>query len=501
MTNFAFEPHTEENQLLQSHIFPEDWKNETPAPLYDLVVIGAGSAGLVTAAGAASLGARVALVEKAQMGGDCLNFGCVPSKALLHHAKEVQKKRSFGIAIDAEREFSEAMEQLRKKRLQLSVNDSVQRFEALGVDVFLGAARFLSKKSVEVDGLKLNFKKGVIATGGKAAIPTEKRAPGITGISVLTNESLFSLTTLPKRLAILGGGPIGCEIAQAFRRFGSEVHLFHSHGHILNREQHEAAEIVQKQFLREGVLLHLSARIQQLSLKENKVQVHFNSEGEQKECIIADKLLVSTGRVPNIDGLNLEAAGVEYTSDGVIVDDNLHTSNRSIFACGDVASAHKFTHTADFQARIVIRNALFFGREKNSELIIPRVTYTDPEIAHVGMSEEEAKRKGFETDSIHLDFSEIDRSVLESQERGFVEVLLEKGSDNILGATIVHPIAGEFLFGIGLAIKQKIGLASFAGVMQAYPTQGDILRKLGDAYNKRRVTPFVRKVLRFIARW
>ncbi len=500
MTNFAFLPDTEENRKLQEHVFPEEWKNPEPAAMYDLVVIGAGSAGLVTAAGAASLGARVALIEKGQMGGDCLNFGCVPSKALLHHAKEVEKKRRFGFAVDGGQEFTEAMNELRRKRTQLSAHDSVKRFQDLGVDVFLGEGHFTGKKHIEVGGAVLHFKKGVIATGGRAAVPSEERLPGIGGVPYVTNESLFSLTALPQRFAVIGGGPVGCEMAQAFRRFGSEVHLLHSHNHILNREQAEAAEIVQKQFQKEGIILHLPAEVQQVSRRGDTIQISLSAGGKE-EKIVVDKLLLSTGRVPNTDGLNLDAAGVKYNREGVLVDDTLHTSNRFVFACGDVASRFKFTHTADFQARMVIRNALFLGREKNSDLIIPRVTYTDPEIAHVGMTEEEAQEQGMRTETIRLHFADIDRSVLENQQEGFVEVLLAERSDKIVGATIVHPLAGEFLFGLSLAIKENIGLASFAGVMQAYPTQGDILRKLGDAYNKKRVTPLVRKVLRFIARW
>lgn len=485
------------NQRLVSYLHPSDWINPQPVSRYNLVVIGAGPAGLIVAAGAAGLGAKVALVEKHLMGGDCLNVGCVPSKCLIRSSSVVANMRDakqFGIGVpdDIEVDFPAVMERLRRLRAGISDVDSAQRYqEKLGVDVFLGAGRFSSDDTIEVAGKTLRFKKAVIATGARALQP---QIPGIEEAGYLTNETVFNLTEQPKRLAIIGGGPIGSELAQAFQRLGSEVVLLHKNAHILDREDTDAAEIVQQAFIREGIQLILQSKIKRIE-RTNAGKVIYYQSHSQENTITVDEILVSAGRSPNVETLNLEAVGVKYdTKSGVFVNDNLQTSNPRIYAAGDVCMNWKFTHAADFAARIVIQNTLFLGRKKLSALTMPWCTYTDPEIAHVGMYEQEAKEKGIEINTFFIPFSQVDRAVTDGEEEGFVKIHVKKGTDKILGATIVARNAGEMISEITLAIVNNIGLGKIASVIHPYPTQADAIRKAADAYNRTRLTPFVKKL-------
>jgi pyruvate/2-oxoglutarate dehydrogenase complex dihydrolipoamide dehydrogenase (E3) component len=409
MSNSAFQkvtlpPMDEYNQKLISYVHPPDWVNPQPADCYDLVVIGAGTAGLVVAAGAAGLdvGLKVALVEKHLMGGDCLNVGCVPSKCMIRSSRvvgEMWSAKAFGIhppeQIDVD--FPAVMERMRRLRSGISHHDSAHRFQNLGVDVFLGSGRFSSDNTIEVGERKLRFKKAVIATGARAVRPS---ITGIAEAGFLTNETVFSLTQLPKRLAVIGGGPIGCELTQAFQRLGSQVILFHNGSHILNKEDRDAAEIIQNRLIQEKVYLVLNSEIQRVEKTAEGKLIHFLSNGS-KMSIVVDEILVGAGRAPNVEGLNLEVVGVEYDRrKGVKVNDFLQTTNPKIYAAGDICMDWKFTHAADAAARIVIKNTLFspfgFGRSKLSHLVMPWVTYTDPEIAHVGIYEQEAQAKGFD---------------------------------------------------------------------------------------------------------
>lgn len=485
------------NQRLVSYLHPPDWVNPQPVSRYNLVVIGAGPAGLIVAAGAAGLGAKVALVEKHLMGGDCLNVGCVPSKCLIRSSvvvANIRDAKRFGIGVpdNIEVDFAAVMERLRRLRAGISDVDSAQRYqEKLGVDVFLGAGRFSSDDTIEVAGKTLRFKKAVIATGARALQP---QIPGIEEAGYLTNETVFNLTEQPKRLAIIGGGPIGSELAQAFQRLGSEVVLLHKNAHILDREDTDAAEIVQQAFIREGIQLILQSKIKRIE-RTNAGKVIYYQSHNQEDAITVDEILVSAGRSPNVETLNLEAVGVKYdTKSGVFVNDNLQTSNPRIYAAGDVCMNWKFTHAADFAARIVIQNTLFLGRKKLSALTMPWCTYTDPEIAHVGMYEQEAKEKGIEINTFFIPFSQIDRAVTDGEEEGFVKIHVKKGSDKILGATIVARNAGEMISEITLAMVNNIGLGKIASVIHPYPTQADAIRKAADAYNRTRLTPFVKKL-------
>ena len=475
---------------------PGDWKNPPPASSYNLVVIGAGTAGLVTAAGAAGLGARVALVEKNLMGGDCLNVGCVPSKAILrsaHFYAEMKNALAFGSAEPPQIpiDFGRAMERMRAIRAHISQHDSAQRFRDLGVDVFLGEAAFTGPRSVSVDGATLNFAKAVIATGARAARPDIE---GLDEAGYRTNETVFNLTERPKRLMVIGGGPIGCELAQAFARLGCEVTIAQRARFFLPGEERDAAEILAQALARDGIQVRLNTEVKKVTRSGGERRVHLVSY-DQESVVAVDEILVGAGRVPNVRGLNLEAAGVTYDEDrGVHVDDRLRTSNRRIYAAGDVALEHKFTHMADATARIVIQNALFLGRKKLSSLTVPWCTYTDPEIAHVGLYVREARERGIPVKTFTIPMSDVDRAITDSEEEGFTKIHVREGTDTILGATIVARHAGEMINEISLAMVAGIGLKTISQVIHSYPTQAEAIRKAADAYARTRLTPFLKRI-------
>jgi len=485
------------NELLISRVHPIDWVNPQPSGQYDVVVIGAGTAGLVVAAGAAGLGVglKVAIIEKHLMGGDCLNVGCVPSKTVIRSSRvvgEMQQARSFGIVPPdrIEVDFPAVMERMRRLRAGISENDSAQRFKDLGIDVFLGKASFLDSDRITVGDQILKFKKAVIATGARASRP---HIPGLAEAGFLTNETVFSLTDRPNRLAVIGGGSIGCEMAQAFRRLGCEVTLFHSKDRLLDREDPEAAEILKQSFLEEGIQLVFNSSIEKVERSDHGKVIHFNSQR-----ITVDEILVGAGRSPNVEGLNLEAVGVNYDKKGVKVNDYLQTTNPRIFAAGDICMNWKYTHAADAAARIVIKNALFspfgLGRSKLSSLVMPWVTYTDPEIAHVGQYEKDAP----DAETIKIPLEKVDRAIAEAETNGFVKILHKKGSDQILGATIVARHAGEMISEVTLAIVGKRGLNTLSSVIHPYPTQAEAIRKAADAYRKTLLTPTSQKLLSFL---
>ena len=513
MSNSAFErvnvsPMDEYNQSLVSYVHPPNWVNPLPADCYDLVVIGGGTAGLVVAAGAAGLGLglKVALIEKNLLGGDCLNVGCVPSKSIIRSSRVVAEIRQAGVygihsPENIEVDFGAVMQRMRRIRAGISPHDSAERFQKLGVDVFLGKGHFFGDDTVAVGDDILQFKKAVIATGARATrLPIE----GMEEAGYLTNETVFSLTEQPQRMALIGGGPLDCELAQAFRRLGSEVVIFDQSDRLLNKEDEEASEIIQNVFIQEGIRLVLSCKITQvIRTTEGKV-IHFNNNGKE-ESIIVDEVLVGVGRTPNVEGLNLEVVGVEYDKkQGVIVNDYLQTTNPKIYAAGDICLDFKFTHAADAAARIVIKNTLFspfgLGRSKLSNLVMPWTTYTDPEIAHVGMYEQEAKEQGIEVETIKIDLSDVDRAIADSEELGFVKIVHKKGSDQILGATIVARHAGEMISEVTTAIVGKLGLNTLSSVIHPYPTQAEGIKKAADAYRKTLLTPNSKRFLGWLTK-
>lgn len=492
----------EHDKKLIENCHPPRWVNPKPAVKYNLVVIGAGTAGLVSAAGAAGLGAKVALVERNLMGGDCLNVGCVPSKGLIRAARAAYEARNgaeFGVrlACDPGFEFSAAMERMRRLRAGISSHDSAERFAKLGVDVFIGSGHFSGPSSVDVDGRRLEFDRAVIATGARAS---ELSVPGLKEAGYFTNETVFTLTELPRRLAVIGAGPIGCELAQSFRRFGSEVALLTDGADILPREDRGAAAILRRQLEADGVHIVTDAKIEgaEKIAESKRLWVARKGQPTQIDC---DAILVAVGRIPNLEQLDLDAAGVGFTAGGIDVDDRLRTTNKRIFAAGDICSRYKFTHAADAMARIVIANALFMARRKVTDLAIPWCTYTDPEIAHVGYYEKEAKAAGFDVATVTQELSQVDRAILDGETDGFARVHYDRKTGKILGGTIVARHAGEMIGELALAITAKQKIAALSSTIHPYPTQAEALRKIGDAYMRTKLTPTVKKLFERWLEW
>ena len=496
------QPFDEHNRALLAHTHPPDWVNPTPAGRYNLVVVGAGTAGLVAAAGAAGLGARVALIERDLLGGDCLNVGCVPSKALIRSARAVADVRAadrLGVRVPPGTtvDFPAVMERMRQLRAGISPHDSAARFRGLGIDVFLGQARFTGSHTVEVGGQTLRYARACIATGARAAAP---RIPGLDDVGYLTNETVFGLTALPRRLAVIGAGPIGCELAQAFARFGSEVYLIEAMHGIMPNEDVRAAEIVKQSLDRDGVRLMCCGNNLQAHRAGDGKRLTVDSHGEHYEVTV-DEILAGTGRAPNVDGLGLEVAGVAFDRTGVTVNDFLQTTNRHVYAAGDICSRFKFTHAADAMARIVIQNALFFGRKRANALTMPWCTYTDPEIAHVGLYPREADERGIPLDTFIIELGNNDRAVLDGETDGFLKLHSRKGKGTIVGATLVARHAGEMISEITLAMVAGAGLGTIAATIHPYPTQAEVIKRAGDAYSRTRLTPRIRRLFEGLLRW
>ncbi|GJL56348.1 MAG: mercuric reductase [Nitrospirales bacterium] len=509
-TNHAVEIHPmdEFNQELVNNVHPPQWTNPEPHGTYNLVIIGAGTAGLITAAVATALGAKVALIERHLMGGDCLNVGCVPSKGLIRASRtwaELKHAEEFGLNVsgNVNGDFSAAMARMRKLRARISHVDSAHRYKKLGVDVYIGEGRFSRDGTITVGEKTLHYAKAVICTGARAiALPI----PGLEEAGFLTNESIFNLTTLPTRLAVIGAGPIGCELAQAFARFGSQVLVFEQECRILPREDPEAAEVVKQAMVQDGVQFTCQANITHISQHHSEKIIHYEVDGHTKELAV-DEILIGIGRAPNVEGLGLETVNVEYhTRSGVTVNDKLQTTNPKIYAAGDICSPFKFTHTADAMAQIVIQNALFphplgLGYASTDSLIIPWCTFTEPEIAHVGLYESDAKAKNIAIDTFTFPLNEVDRAILDGEDEGFARVHVKKGTDTILGATIVASHAGDMISEFTLAMNAKVGLSTITGTIHPYPTQAEVMKKVANAWRKTTFTDGKKRFLQRLFAW
>jgi pyruvate/2-oxoglutarate dehydrogenase complex dihydrolipoamide dehydrogenase (E3) component len=498
-------PDDEYNRLLVSRVHPSDWANPEPRGRYNLVVIGAGTAGLVTAAIAAGLGAKVALIERHLMGGDCLNVGCVPSKGLIAASRAwaaIRRGEEFGVegAEAARPDFGAAMARMRRLRARIGGNDSARRFAGLGVDVFLGAGRFCGPGVIEVAGKRLEFAKAAICTGARPADPA---IPGLTEAGYLTNETVFELEDLPRRLAVIGAGPIGCEMAQALARFGSRVWLFERMARILPRDDADAAAVLQERLRKDGVTLGFGVTVTRVERRGAETIISCSADGSSKEVVV-DGILIAAGRSPNVEGLGLESVGVTYdAARGVKVNDRLQTTASGIYAAGDVCFPYQFTHAADATAQILIQNALFphplgLGWASTRSLIIPWATYTDPEIAHVGMSKAEADAAGLETEPFTFKLDEVDRAILDGEEEGFARVWVKTGTDRIVGATIVAAHAGDLISEFTVAMRNGLGLSAIAGTIHPYPTQAEVIKKVAYAWRKATFTERKKAILR---RW
>ncbi len=467
---------------------------------YNLVVIGAGTAGLVTAAGSVALGARVALVERNLMGGDCLNFGCVPSKALISSARLLDRMRhadKWGLPkLTPEFEFEKVFASMRAQRAELAPLDSAERFESLGVDVFRGEATFLSPQEIVVEKQTLSARNFIIATGSRAAIPPPV---GASQVSYFTNETIFDeLKEKPESLLIIGGGPIGCELGQMFQRLGVKVTILQRGPCLLDKEDPPVGEFVQSMLKKEGVRVLTGTKIE--TVEETGAGVAVQLAGEK---LSATAILVAAGRQPNVENLNLPKANVAFTAEGITVNDHLETTQPGIYALGDVVGQLQFTHVADYHARIAIRNTLVpfsFLRQKVDYSVVPWCTYLDPEVATVGLTESSAKKKGVAYDLIEQEMKAVDRAVLERAEAGFARVLVKPGTDEVLGATLVGEHAGELIQEFVLAMKHGIGLKEIASTIYGYPTFASLVLKTAEKLNKKRLTPRARSITSWLYR-
>lgn len=504
-------PHDEYNQQLVANVHPPDWVNPEPAGRYNIVVIGAGTAGLITAVVAASLGAKVALIEKHLMGGDCLNVGCVPSKGVIRAARawaDLRQATDFGLHVPpgVTYDFGAVMARMRKLRARISQNDSAQRYAKLGVDVYIGSGRFLDPKTIQVEGPSghrtLTFVKAAVCTGARASAPP---IPGLRETGYLTNETVFSLTKLPRRLGVIGAGPIGCELAQSFARFGSQVSLIEAMHGIMPNEDRDAAEIVEQQIRRDGVTLLCCGKDLRVEQSDGGKRLIVDSHGQHYDVTV-DEILIGAGRTPNVDGIGLETAGVDYDKSGIKVNARLQTTNPSIYAAGDICSRYKFTHAADAMAQIVVQNALFphplgLGYASVDALVMPWCTFTEPEVAHVGMYEKEAQEKGLDVETYTYKLDEVDRAILDGEDEGFARVHIQKGTDKILGATIVASHAGEMISEFSVAMKTGAGAKAIAGTIHPYPTQAEVNKKVVNLWRKAHFTQRTREFLIKLFAW
>jgi pyruvate/2-oxoglutarate dehydrogenase complex dihydrolipoamide dehydrogenase (E3) component len=504
-------PNDEYNRTLIDNVHPSNWVNPEPPSRYNIVVIGAGTAGLITAVVAAGLGAKVALIEKHLMGGDCLNVGCVPSKGIIRAARawaDLRNAAEFGLHIPpgVKYDFGAVMARMRKLRARISHNDSVHRYTKLGVDVYIGSGRFTDADTIQVEGpagnRTLTFAKAAVCTGARASAPP---TPGLKEAGYLTNETIFSLTELPPRLGIIGAGPIGCELAQSFARFGSQAYLIETIHGILPNEDRDAADIVEQQMLRDGVKLLCCGKDLKVSRTDSGKRLTVDSHGQRYDVTV-DEILVGVGRTPNVEGIGLEAAGVEYDKSGVKVNARLQTTNPRIFSAGDICSKYKFTHAADAMAQIVIQNALFphplgFGYASTDSLIMPWCTFTEPEIAHVGMYEADAKAKGLEVETYTYKLDEVDRAILDGEDKGFARVHIQKGSDKILGATIVAAHAGDMINEFSVLMKAGVGAKTIAGTIHPYPTQAEVNKRVVNLWRKAHFTARTKNLLMKLFAW
>eukprot|EP01061_Rhynchopus_euleeides_P004301 TRINITY_DN13567_c0_g1_i1.p1 TRINITY_DN13567_c0_g1~~TRINITY_DN13567_c0_g1_i1.p1 ORF type:complete len:671 (+),score=268.81 TRINITY_DN13567_c0_g1_i1:236-2014(+) len=509
-------------------------KNPTPSEDYDLVVIGAGVAGLLSSIMAKALGKRVAMIERHYMGGDCLNVGCFPSKALIACAKrvhEVKTAAEYGVRISGtvDIDFPFIMERMRKLRASIAPHDSVNRYERdFNEHVFLGQAAFVGgkgDKSIQVtaaDGSisTLKYKKAMIATGGSAFVPN---IPGMDEAPCLTNNTFFNLEAMPPRLALIGAGPIGIEMAQTMSRFGCKVTIFETNAQILRREDPDAAELLQDYLIQheENLSLKLGVTVEAIAAEGAEGQpmgkqprtaptasgswdeytITLKHSDGLVETVVVDAVLNATGRVPNVTGLGLDEVGVEYdTRSGVHITDQFQTTNEDIYACGDVASPFKFTHAADWQARTAIRNMYLGLQESQHNLLTPWCTYTDPEIAHVGKYEIELKNRGVEFVTYKRKFEDVDRCKCEGVSHGFVKLTCKKGTDSILGCTIVGPNAGDMISEVTVAMTNGMGLSALAGTIHPYPTTAEAIRQCAAMYWQQGnlKTPLNSKVVSFL---
>jgi pyruvate/2-oxoglutarate dehydrogenase complex dihydrolipoamide dehydrogenase (E3) component len=478
-------PHAHADQKSSANVVSAISQNPSRAGKYGLLIIGGGPAGLMAAHKAAARGAKVALIERNLLGGECLNTGCIPSKTIIRTSRlyaEMRNAENFGARVpgDIRVDFPFLMERVKDVRARIGhLSFSAKQLTSLGVDIYSGEAAFVGPATVEVNGAAVHFRKALIATGSRPIIPT---IPGLVEAGYLTNENVFDLTQCPRRLLVIGGGPLGCELAQAFCRLGSQVTIVQDDPMFLLQEERDAAQILSEALERDGIDINLNTQVANIRVEKDEKIIDLVSE-DYKRTVVVDEILIGVGHRPNVEGLNLDTVGVEYDAqDGIRVDDFLRTTNPRIYAAGDVCFEHTFTHIEGASAGIVVENALFRGRKRHSALTVPWCTYTDPEIAHVGLYVREAQKKGISINTFTVLMQDVHRAIADGEEEGFVKISVENGTDKIVGATVVARHAGEMINDITLAMTSRIGLRALAGVIHPYPTQAQAIKMAADAY-------------------
>jgi pyruvate/2-oxoglutarate dehydrogenase complex dihydrolipoamide dehydrogenase (E3) component len=481
MQNATSRAKPDEEQTFLSRVRPEDWENPEPRSGYDFAIVGAGPAGLAAAESAARLGFSVVLIERNRLGGNSLNVGSVPSKAIIRSARvygTMRDAEEFGAPVPNEPalEFGKVMARMRRIRMRISEHHSVHGLAELGIDIFFGSARFDS-----TDDTRLHFKKALIATGARP------RAPDISGLDETgyrTSATIFGLTALPKRLAVIGGGPLGCELAQAFCRLGSHVTIVQNDAKFLPREERDAAEILSRSLARDGVEIRLNTTVVGARRDGGAKTLHIVNSGNESE-IQADEVLLSIGRVPNVEELGLESAGVDFDTDqGIRVDDFLCSTNPNVYAAGDVCLELRFTNAAQSSACMAVQNALMKMQQRKSGATVPWCTYCDPEIAHIGLHVWEARQQSIPIKSFTVMMHDVDRSITDGQNTGFVKIHTAEGSDRILGATIVASRASELINEMAVVMNAGIGMKALAAVVHTYPAQSEAIMLAAQAYKR-----------------
>ena len=487
-------PPDEHNRKLRDNVHPSDWPTKPSSEIYDMVAIGAGTAGLVSSGGAAMLGARSALIERHNMGGDCLVTGCVPSKTLIksaHVAHQARHAHEFGVNVgEVKVDFTAVMERLRRVRADMAHHDGAKKLDDMGVDVLFGTAKFTGPNTLDLDGTEVRFRRAMICTGGRPFVP------GIPGLreNCMTSESFFEQTELPARLLVLGGGPIGCELAQSMQRLGSQVTMLVRGGKLMSKDDPEAGKIAEEVFEEEGLQVRFKTNLLNVEPCDGGLKCTIESNGKEEEATF-DKILVAAGRIPNTEGLGLEAAGVEFDKRGVKVNHLHQTTNKRIYAAGDICSPMQFTHAAFAQAEYATLNALmpYPYRLNARDRVMSWVTYTDPEVAHAGVSWPDLQK--LDVDVYELPMKDNDRAQTESEHRGFCRIYCKKGTDKVIAGTIVCENAGEMIAELSLAVTRGLKLRHIQETIHSYPTRVEVIRNVATEWKFTTLTPSAKSMV------